>query len=145
MGSVSLLHDLKVHSPRRELSLIDRIEQILSRAIRVGLVQLGSLLRAPVLDSLVGLEVPLDQMGLTLGIDQLQGVGRESVHVAVTCGGTTVGEQDSNLVEGFVGERDEIPEGISVLQIRLGIALLGVDKVRELDRVATAWNGWKNR
>jgi hypothetical protein len=41
-------------------------------------------------------------------------------------------------VEGLVRERDKIPVGIGVLQVRLGIALLGVNKVWELERVATS-------
>lgn len=45
-----------------------------------------------VLDALISLEVPLDIVSDTLGVDEPERVGRESMHVPIRVGGTAVGE-----------------------------------------------------
>jgi hypothetical protein len=69
-------------------------------------------------DALVGLEVPLNKVGHALGVDQLEGVGGEAVHVAVGVRSTTVAHQDGDLVEGLVRERDKVPEHVCGLEAR---------------------------
>lgn len=52
-----------------------------------------------IFDTLISLEVPFDVMRFTLSIDEPVRVSRESMHVAVRVGGTTVGEYDHNLMK----------------------------------------------
>lgn len=121
--------------PGGEVTLGDGVEEIGGGVVRVGGGELGGLGGLEVLDALVALEVPLDEVGLAGLVDELQGVGGEAVHVTVTIGGTTVGEEDGDLVEGLGDEGDEVPEGIGITAVGLGVALLGVDEVGELDGV----------
>lgn len=85
-----------------------------------------------VLNPLISLEVPLHQMGNPFLVDQLEGVGREPVHVSEGVGCAAVGEEDDDLVEGFGDQGEEVPVRVSVFEVRLGVALLGVNKVWEL-------------
>lgn len=47
-------------------------------------------------------------------------------------GCAAVGEKDDDLVEGFGDQGKEVPVRVGVFEVRLGVALLGVDKVWEL-------------
>ena len=57
--------------------------------------------------------------------------------MAESGGSTTVREEDGDLVQTLVREREKVPEGIGILPVGLGVALLGVDKVWELEGVTT--------
>ncbi|MNE29201.1 hypothetical protein D3C80_1226750 [compost metagenome] len=85
---------------------------------------------------MLGLEVPLDPSALTLCIDQAVGVAAKAMHVAIAVRNATIGKEDGDLVQRFWGMRPEVPHHLSVLQVGLRVALLGVDKVRELQWVA---------
>lgn len=134
-------HDLDVDGPGGEVTLGDGVEEIGGGVVGVGGGELGGLGGLEVLDALVALEVPLDEVGLAGLVDELQGVGGEAVHVTVTIGGTAVGEEDGDLVEGLGDEGDEVPEGIGITAVSLGVALLGVDEVGELDGVTAIREG----
>ncbi len=49
-------------------------------------------------------------------VDQLEGVGAEAVHVAVTIRDATVTEEEGDLVGGLGTEGDEVPEHVRVLE-----------------------------
>jgi len=134
-GGILGVHDLDVDRPGGEVTLGNGVEEISGGVVRVGRGELGSLGSLEVLDALVALEVPLDKVGLTGLVDELQGVGGETVHVAVTIGSTTVREEDRDLVESLGNEGDEVPESIGITAVGLGVTLLGVDEVGELDGV----------
>ena len=80
------------------------------------------------LDALVGLVVELAVDWIALGIDHLEGVRSVSVHVPVPVGGAPIGKQEGHLVGGLRPQGDEVPEHVGVLQVGLGVALLGVDE-----------------
>ena len=134
-GGILGVHDLDVDGPRGEITLGNVVEKISGGIVGIRRGKLGSLGGLEVLDTLVALEVPLDKVGLTSLVDELQGVGGETVHVAVTIGGTAVGEEDGNLVKSLGDEGDEVPESIGITAVGLGVTLLGVDEVGELDGV----------
>jgi hypothetical protein len=56
--------------------------------------------------------------------------------VTVAIGGSAVGEEDGDLVKSLRNQGDEVPESIGIAAVGLGVALLGVDEIGELDRVA---------
>ena len=61
---------------------------------------------------------------------------RNKIGASAPVRSTTVGEQNHHLVNrlGVLGK--VVPEHVCILQVRLGITLLGVDEVRELGGVA---------
>jgi hypothetical protein len=139
--SILGVHDLDVDRPRRSFTTFDRLEEITSSIVGIFGGKLTSFSGSEVLDTLIGFEVPLDILEVTLSIDQLEGVGRVTVHEAVTIGSTTVGEEDGDLMDTFGHQRQEIPEGIRVATVSLGVTLLSVDEVREFGRVADKEDG----
>ena len=64
-----------------------------------------------------------------------------TVHVAVTGGQTAIAKQDCNLVQRLRVERPKIPLHISIPQVSLGMAFLGVNEVGELMRIADEEDG----
>jgi hypothetical protein len=52
-----------------------------------------------VLDALISLEVPFDIVTDTLGVDKLERVGPETMHVAVRVGDTAIGEYSCDLMK----------------------------------------------
>jgi len=44
------------------------------------------------------------------------------------------------LVQGFRAQRPEVPHGVGILAVGLGIALLGVNEIKELQRIANEEN-----
>ena len=94
-------HDLDIDRPRWMITLFNSIEQILGSIIRVRAGKLTGFISLEVLDALVGLEVPLDVLEVTLIINQLQSVRRTTIHVTITIGSTTVREQDGDLMDRF--------------------------------------------
>ena len=102
---------------------------------------LVGLVLGEVLDALVDLEVVLDPEGLAGGVDPPVGVGRVAVQVAVGLGDAAVAHQPDDLMQRFGGQRPEVPHQRLVAQPAAGVALLGVDEVAELDRVADEEDG----
>lgn len=52
--------------------------------------------------------------------------------MSVSIGGSTVTEEDANLVDGFGSLTQEVPKHVHVFTVGLRISLLSVDKVGEL-------------
>jgi len=135
-------HDLDVEGPRRELSLLDRFEEILVREVGVLSGHLSSFLVREGLDTLVGLVVELDVDERTVLLDELVGVSRVTIHESVSVRrSSTVGEENGELMERFRVLRGVVPEVVGILQVSLGITLLSVNEVRELHRVAEEEDG----
>jgi hypothetical protein len=59
----------------------------------------------------------------------------ETIHLSVGGRGSTVTEEDSYLMCRFRVIGQEIPKYIGILQVCARITLLGVNEVRELDRI----------
>ena len=74
-------------------------------------------------------------MALAIGADQAVGVAAEAVHVTIAIGNATVREQDGDLVQCLRRVRPEVPHHLRAFQVALRQALLGVDKVREFERI----------
>lgn len=133
-------HDLDVHVPRRELALLDGVEQIANGVVGVGAGELVSLFSRQVLDALSGLEVELAVVSFALVVDELEGVRAVAVHEAVAVGCAAVAEQEHDLVRGLGSQGDEVPEHVGVFQMGLWVAFLGVNEAREEDGVADEEN-----
>ena len=78
--------------------------------IRVVARKLGSLRVSESLEAAPNPEVDLDVMEFALSIDKLESVTGVSVHVAVTLWGSTIGEENHNLVDGLWVLREVILE-----------------------------------
>lgn len=80
----------------------------------------------------------------TLLVNELGSVSVIAVHEAVAVGDTSVTHQDHDLVDGLGVLRKIVPECsrvVSVCEVGGWVALLGVDEVRELRRVAEEEDG----
>ena len=132
-SGVSDRHDLDEPGPGWEVSVLDVVEEVHGGEVLGPHAHLSGLLVGEVLDALVGLEVVLDEVGLTLGVHPFEGVGSVSIHVSVSVWGSTVGHEDSDLVEGFRGVGPEVPCHLWGLDTGLWVSLLGVDEVWEFD------------
>lgn len=141
-SSLGLLgsHSLDVSSPRWVVSLGNLLEQVLLGMVWVGTRQFTSLLVGQGLDTLVGDEVNLNVVPVSVLVRPLVGVTGVTVHLSVGGGGTTVREQDSDLVSRLLVGGQVVPEHVWVLQVSLGTSLLGVDEVGELGRVTKEEN-----
>jgi hypothetical protein len=51
--------------------------------------------------------------------------------VAVAFRRTAIGKQNSHLMQSFWTQGSEISFGVRIFEMRLGMALLGVDQIRE--------------
>ncbi|MNG09668.1 hypothetical protein D3C84_930950 [compost metagenome] len=60
----------------------------------------------------------------------------EAVHVTVAVRDTPIREQDGDLVQRLRRVRPEVPHHLCTFQVALRQAFLGVDEIRELQRVA---------
>lgn len=129
-------HNLHVQRPRSATTLSDVLEEIFSSVVRVGGLQSISFTCSEVLDSLVGLEVQLNPVSFTLVVHPLESVRAVTVHLSVAIGGTSVGEQDGDLVSRLRSLREEVPSHVGALQVGLRVSLLGVDEIRELNGVS---------
>ena len=78
--------------------------------------------------ALIGLAVDLDVVERAVGLDPFVGVARVAVHVTVGVWGATVTEEVHELVNRFLVSREVVPEHGGILQVGLGVALLGVDE-----------------
>jgi len=64
----------------------------------------------------------------------------KTVHVAVVFRRTAIGKQNCHLMQSFWTQGPEIPLGVRIFEMRLGMALLGVDQIREFERIADEEN-----
>jgi hypothetical protein len=62
-------------------------------------------------------------------------VAAKAVHVAIAVRNATIRKQDGDLVQRFGRMRPEVPHHLRAFQVALRQALLGVDKVREFQRI----------
>ena len=67
-------------------------------------------------------------------VDKLESVTSIAIHAAVSVRRASVGEEEGHLMCGFRSQRDEIPEHVGIFQVRLRIALLGVNEARKLKK-----------
>jgi hypothetical protein len=141
LGGISFRHNLNLHAPGGGFARGNMVKQVSGSIITVLGNELSSFRSSEILDASVGLEVELDPETFVLFIDPLESVRAESVHVSVTIGGTSVGEEDSDLMGRFRDEGKEVPESIGVLAVGLGVSLLGVNEIREFGRVSDEENG----
>lgn len=118
----------------------DVVVEILSGIIRVDLESI-SFRSSKILDTLISLEMELNPVSFTLVINPLESVGRITVHSSETIRGTSVREQDSHLMSRFWSLGEEIPEHVRALEIALRVSLLGVDEIREFNRVSNEEHG----
>jgi hypothetical protein len=80
--SFSLRHYLNIESPRGEVSLIDVLEEVLKRLIRIQTSHYLSLVSSKVFDSLVRLPCILHEMDIASFIDPFECVLSESIYVS---------------------------------------------------------------
>jgi hypothetical protein len=85
--------------------------------------------------------VDLDIGKVAVGVVPLEGVARVAVLVAVAVGGAAVAKEDHDLVDALGVLAEIVPEHVGVLEVRLGVALLGVDKVGKFGGVADEEDG----
>ena len=133
---VGLRHDLDLHLPLRELVPLDGTEQVFLRRFAGLADDVGRLGIGPVLMTLQGLEVELDPEALVLRVDERIGVRAVAVHLAHRGRQAAIREQDRHLVQALRRQRPEIPHRRRRAQVGLRMALLRVDEVRELQRIA---------
>lgn len=103
--------------------------------------QASGLLVVEGLVALVGLEVDLDVVEGAVGLDPLVSVAGVAVHVAVRVRRATVTEEVHDLVDGLLVGGKVVPEHGGILEVGLGVALLGVDEDGELGGVTEEEDG----
>jgi hypothetical protein len=99
----------------------------------------GSIIQG--LESAIGTDVDLDIYEGAVVLAPLEGVTGISMLLEVTIRSSTIREKNHHLVDGLGVLRQVIPEHIRILQMGLGIPLLGMDEVRELGRVTDEEDG----
>jgi hypothetical protein len=55
--------------------------------------------------------------------------------LTITIRGSSVAEENADLVDALGYEREEVPEHVGIFQVGLRVAFLGVDEIREFARV----------
>jgi len=125
-------HGLNRDSPRWVLTLLDLFEELLVVNVWVLSSQLDSFFLSVEVSSLVGTDVDLNVLPLSLVVDELESVTRVSVLKIVSLWDTTVSHENHDLMNGFWVLRQVIPEHVVVLQVGLRITLLSVNEVWEL-------------
>mmetsp|Transcript_19331 Transcript_19331/g.31660 ORF Transcript_19331/g.31660 Transcript_19331/m.31660 type:complete len:251 (-) Transcript_19331:400-1152(-) len=126
------VHGLYVELPLRELALLDRVIQVLSRVAVVLSTDDCRLLVHQRLHTACGLPVILDPSGLAVASEPCVGVDTKALHVPVISRDTDIVQKETEHVAalGMVGE--EVPDAPPLLDVVFGIGLEGVDHVREL-------------
>ena len=132
---------LNVDGPGGVFAALDGVEQVLGVPVGVLRGQTTGLLVVHGLVALIGLQVDLDVVEGAVRLDPLVGVARVAVHVTVRVGGTAIAEEMHDLVNGLVVSGEVVPEHGGILQVGLGVTLLGVDEDGELGRVTKKENG----
>jgi len=74
-------------------------------------------------------------MNLALLVNPLVSVRAIPIHVSIAVRGTTIREEDSDLVKSVSGVCPEVPNHVGIPEVSLRVSLLGVQKVRELNRI----------
>ena len=128
--------DLNVTGPAGEIARLDLFEEILSCIIGIiaGEVACGIVVEG--LDALIDLEMELDVVERAVFLDEFECMSGITVHMRVSVRGTSIGEQNHNLMNGLGVRGKVIPEHIRILQIGLRIAFLGVNEQWELGWIA---------
>lgn len=134
-------HGLEADVPAGVVTSLNRIEQILLGVVRAVV---GRVLLCDKRVALLALHVHLCVDPVAVLVDELESVAGVTVHLAPAVGDTAVTHKDHDLVDGLGVLRQVVPEVgrvVAVRKIGLGVALLGVNEVRELGRVAQEENG----
>ena len=100
-----------VDSPRREVALLDVLEQELNADVGVVARHLARLRVGVRLAAAVLANVDLHVVELAVFVDELVRVAGIAVHVVVPVGMPTVGEQNHNLVDRLGVEREVVLGG----------------------------------
>ena len=133
---VSLGHDLDIQRPFRKFAALDGVEEILLVAF-AGLADEGlGLFVGEGAMALLHLEVEFHPEAFALGIPETVGVAAVAVHEARAGRDAPVAHQDGDLVQGFGRQAPEVPGGRGAAQVGARMALLRVDEVGELERIA---------
>lgn len=134
-------HGLPADVPARVVLALNSVVEILLRVVGavVRRVRLGHERSA-----LLALHVHLAVDPIAVLVDKLQCVAGVTVHLAPAVGNTTVTHKDHDLVDrlGVLGK--VVPEDSGVVgvgEVSLRVALLSVNEVRELGRVAQEEDG----
>ena len=131
--------------PFREGTGVDRLEQVAPVEIVVGALQLGRLIPHQALQAQTRAPMEAHEGGFALRIDQAEAVDAEAFDHPQAARDAAVAHGPEHHVEGFRGERNEIPEcvvgagGLREAAIRLH--LHRVDEIRELHRVLDREHG----
>ncbi len=72
---------------------------------------------------------------LSLLVDPLVRMRAEAIHVSEPVGRASITEEDGHLVQGLGTQTPEVPCHVGALHVGLGVSLLAVDEVGELDGV----------
>ncbi len=92
--------------------------------------------RRQVPNPLIGLEVVLHPEDLVPGVGPLEGVRAEAVEIAIAGRNAAIAEQPGELMRGLGRMGEEIPRVVGLLHVGERIALLRMDEVGELLRIA---------
>lgn len=101
---------LDVDLPLGEITLVDGLEEILGGVVWGLSGELGSLFLSQELDSLLGEEMSLGIDPVTGLVNELEGVSRVTLHLAVSVWNTTVTEEPHDLVDGLWVVAEVVPE-----------------------------------
>ena len=134
-GRVGLGHQLHLQCPGGEVTPLDGLVEVLVVMGRVLTGHPGGGGRVEAADPLVALEVELHPVTFAGSVHPLEGVRPIAVHVAPARRQAPIAEQPGELVRGLGRVREEIPNVVGFLLVGVGVVLLGVDEVGELQRV----------
>jgi hypothetical protein len=129
-------HHLHLERPGREFAALDCRAQIPLMMLRVLAGDPRALPAGEAADPLVGLEVELHPETLAGVVHPLERVRAEAVHVAVARRDAAIAEQPGELVGRLRAPGEEIPDDLGLLLVGVGVVLLAVDEVGELERIA---------
>lgn len=132
---------LDVAGPGGVLAAGDGVEEVLGVPVWVVGGELGGFFVGEGFAALVSFAVDLDVVEGAVGLDPFVGVTGVAVHVAVGVRGAAVAEEVHELVDGLLVGGEVVPEHGGVLQVGLGVPLLGVDEHWELGRVTEEEDG----
>jgi len=133
--SVFFWHGLNEPVPAWVVTFSNSVVEVVSSPLGILDTLFLSFLSGEVFDALSGFVVVLDVVNFVLVVHPSEGVGRVAVHVTVAIRGTTVREQNEDLVKSLGRVGPEVEGGVGVLQVVNWVALLGVDEIGELDGV----------
>jgi hypothetical protein len=74
-------------------------------------------------------------MNFTFLVNPLVSVRAVSIQVSVAIRSTTIREEDGDLMKSISGVCPEVPNHVGISKVSLRISLLGMQKVRELNRI----------